>query len=168
MRAINELNNSFMKTIRTYIYATVVLAGLAACSSDLEKVRYDEDASRPAVLAALRPAYTLDASQADEPAFTLAWQKPRMNYPASVTSDVQADVAGNGFAGARTLASTRTDSLYVLSTADLNGLVRDLQQENGLETGALQLEFRLVSTLSVSLQPLYSNTVTTAVTPYAE
>lgn len=148
----------------------LVLFGLAllSCESDLKKVHYDEASSQPAILFPIEASYVLDALQADAPAITFTWQKPQINYPASVTTGLQIDVVGNHFEDARTLASTKTDNAYALSTADLNSVVNQLLEVNGLSTDALSVEFRLVSTLSASQAPLYSNVVSTLVTPYAE
>ena len=90
----------------------LVLFGLAllSCESDLKKVHYDEASSQPAILFPIEASYVLDALQADAPAITFTWQKPQINYPASVTTDLQIDVVGNHFEDARTLASTKTDN----------------------------------------------------------
>lgn len=157
-----------MKRFLTIFVAVGALLGLPACDSDLEKVYYDEAFSKPAVLQGIGPGYVLEASQADRPAITFVWQKPQLGFPASVTTDLQMDVAGNGFANPRTLASTKTGDTCSLITADLNGAVLQLMASQPAGNGSLTVEFRLVSTISASQPPLYSNIVTTTVTPYTE
>ena len=157
-----------MKRFSIILMLVLFALALLSCDSDLQKVHYDEASSKPAVLASIEASYVLDALQADAPVITFTWQKPQINYPASVTTDLQIDMSGNQFADARTLASTKTDNAYTLSTADLNTVVNQLLVDNGQSSDALSVEFRLVSTLSASQAPLYSNVVSTLVTPYAE
>lgn len=157
-----------MKRFSIILMLVLFALALLSCDSDLQKVHYDEASSQPAILFPIEASYVLNDLQADAPAITFTWQKPRINYPASVTTDLQIDVSGNQFADARTLASTKTDNAYALSTADLNMVINQLLKDNDLSTDALSVEFRLVSTLSASQAPLYSNVVSTLVTPYAE
>ena len=96
--------------IRICVIAAVSCLVMSACDSDLEKVHYNEALSQPAVLASLAPSYVLDAQQSEQPAITFKWSVPEINYPASVTTDLQMDLEANQFADAVTLASTKTDS----------------------------------------------------------
>ena len=157
-----------MKRFSIILMLVLFALALLSCDSDLQKVHYDEASSQPAILFPIEASYVLNDLQADAPAITFTWQKPQINYSASVTTDLQIDVSGNQFADAKTLASTKTDNAYALSTADLNTVVNQLLKDNDLSTDALSVEFRLVSTLSASQAPLYSNVVSTLVTPYAE
>ena len=157
-----------MKRFSIILMLVLFALALLSCDSDLQKVHYDEASSQPAILFPIEASYVLNDLQADAPAITFTWQKPQINYPASVTTDLQIDVSGNQFADARTLASTKTDNAYALSTADLNMVINQLLKDNDLSTDALSVEFGLVSTLSASQAPLYSNVVSTLVTPYAE
>ena len=157
-----------MKRFSIILMLVLFALALLSCDSDLQKVHYDEASSQPAILFPIEASYVLNDLQADAPAITFTWQKSQINYPASVTTDLQIDVSGNQFADARTLASTKTDNAYALSTADLNTVVNQLLKDNDLSTDALSVEFRLFSTLSASQAPLYSNVVSTLVTPYAE
>ena len=157
-----------MKRFSIILMLVLFALALLSCDSDLQKAHYDEASSQPAILFPIEASYVLNDLQADAPAITFTWQKPQINYPASVTTDLQIDVSGNQFADARTLASTKTDNAYALSTADLNTVVNQLLKDNDLSTDALSVEFRLVSTLSASQATLYSNVVSTLVTPYAE
>ena len=151
----------------TYLYIATALLAMSACDSDLEKVHYNESLSRPAVLASLASDYVLDAQKSDETAIEFRWTPPQINYPASVTTDLQMDLADKQFADAVTLASTKTDSTYSITVADLNASLMKLIADNGLEVAALPIAFRLVSTLSTDTSPLVSNVVTTTITPYA-
>lgn len=152
-------------------FMTILFIGLftmVACDSDLAKIHYDEVTSQPAILAPIAPDYVLNAVHNEVPAIIFLWQKPLLNYSASVTTDLQIDMFGNHFSDAETLASTKTDSTYVLSVADLNAAVLRLLKKNGKTVEPLSVEFRLASSISASEAPLYSNVVLTTVTPYEE
>ena len=153
--------------MRKTIYISTLLSCLAmtACDSDLEKVHYNEALSQPAVLASLAPSYVLNAQQSEQPAITFRWSVPQINYPASITTDLQMDLEVNGFKDALTLASTKTDSTYTITVGDLNAAIMRLLANSGKEVAALPVSFRLVSTLSSDVAPLISNVVTTSITP---
>ena len=148
-----------------YLYLALLI--LTACNSDLEKVHYNASEAKAAVLQSIDESYVLHAQESDETAITFAWNNPIINYPAAITTDLQMDMQGNHFTQATTLASTKTDSTYSISTADLNAALIKLQTMNGLDFGALPVEFRLISNLSVAATPLYSNVVNSLITPFA-
>ena len=153
-------NKSIILTLATLL--------LLACDSDLEKVRYNASTAQPAILDAIDEAYTLEAAQSGETAITFEWKKPVIDYAASVTTDLQMDVQGKDFANAVTLASTKTDSTYAANTGDLNSALIKLQEKYGLELEATKVDFRLVSSISAAASPLYSNVVSTLITPFEE
>lgn len=150
----------------TCIYLMAAITAWTACDSDLEKVHYDESLSAPAELAPLASAYVLDAQQSDRTAIDFRWVPPQVNYPASVTTDLQMSLASDtSFADALTLASTKTDSVYAISVGDLNAALMRLVANSG-KAAALPVAFRLVSVLSSGVQPLVSKVVVTSITPY--
>ena len=156
--------------MKKYIYlgaiSTLLLTG--ACESDLEKVHYQESLSQPAELSPLQASYVLDAQKSNDPAIRFTWTRPQVNYPASVTTDLQMDLGIHAFAHPVILASTKTDSIYTVSVGDLNQAMLKLISNNGQEVTATKVIFRLVSTLSADVSPLVSNVVSTTVTPYEE
>ena len=153
--------------IRICIIAAVSCLAMTACDSDLEKVHYNEALSQQAVLAPLAPSYVLNAEQSDQSAITFKWSVPKINYSASVTTDLQMDLEVNQFADAVTLASTKTDSTYTITVGDLNAALTRLLANSGKEVAALPVSFRLVSTLSSDVASLVSHVVTTSIAPYA-
>lgn len=157
-----------MRTMKKKIYssALAMVMVLVGCSSDLDKVFYQESLSQPAVFAPLDSHYELDAQQSDRVAIDFLWSRPQVNYPASFTSDLQMDLADNQFVDAVTLASTKTDSTYAITVSDLNDVLMKLIAVHDLEVGAIPVSFRLVSTLSSDVAPLISNVVSTTITPY--
>ena len=164
---MKDIKKNIMKK---YIYLGVISALMltGACESDLEKVHYQEALSQPAKLAPLQASYVLEGEKSNDPAIRFTWTRPQVNYPASVTTDLQMDLSNHGFANAVTLASTKTDSIYTISVGDLNQAMLKLINSNGQEVTATKVIFRLVSTLSADVSPLVSNVVSTTITPYGE
>ena len=164
---MKDIKKNIMKK---YIYLGVISALMltGACESDLEKVHYQEALSQPAELAPLQASYVLEGEKSNDPAIRFTWTRPQVNYPASVTTDLQMDLSNHGFANAVTLASTKTDSIYTISVGDLNQAMLKLINSNGQEVTATKVIFRLVSTLSADVSPLVSNVVSTTITPYGE
>ena len=164
---MKDIKKNIMKK---YIYLGVISAWLlaGACESDLEKVHYQEALSQSAELAPLQASYVLEGEKSNYPAIRVTWTRPQVNYPASVTTDLQMDLGIHAFANPVTLASTKTDSVYTISVGDLNQAMLKLISSNGKEVTATKVIFRLVSTLSADVSPLVSNVVTTTITPYEE
>ena len=148
-----------------YLYLALLI--LTACNSDLEKVHYNASEAKAAVLQSIDESYVLDAQESDLTAIEFVWSNPVLNYPAAVTTDLQMDLGGHHFGGAVTLASSKTDSTYAITTADLNAALLKLQAQYGLEFGPMPIDFRLVSSISVAAPSLYSNVVSTTLTPFA-
>ena len=132
------------------------------------KVHYQEALSQSAELAPLQASYVLEGEKSKDPAIRFTWTRPQVNYPASVTTDLQMDLGIHAFAHPVTLASTKTDSVYTISVGDLNQAMLKLISSNGQEVTATKVIFRLVSTLSADVSPLVSNVVATTITPYEE
>ena len=164
---MKDIKKNIMKK---YIYLGVISALMltGACESDLEKVHYQEALSQSAELAPLQASYVLEGEKSNDPAIRFTWTRPQVNYPASVTTDLQMDLGIHAFAHPVTLASTKTDSVYTISVGDLNQAMLKLINSNGQEVTATKVIFRLVSTLSADVSPLVSNVVSTTVTPYEE
>jgi hypothetical protein len=149
------------------IFLIITTFLLIACNSNLEKIHYNETDAQPAILQDIENSYILEAQQSNQIAIVFEWSLPRLNYPAAVTTDLQMDIQGSNFAKAITLASTKTDSIYSINTADLNAALIKLQTTSGMEFGPIPVDFRLVSSISVAATPLYSNIVSSIITPFA-
>lgn len=153
--------------MRKSIFTIITTFLLIACDSNLEKVHYNATDAQAAILQPIAESYVLNAQESDLTAIKFNWSLPEVNYPAAITTDLLMDIQGNHFAQATTLASTKTDSTYSISTADLNAALIKLQTMNGLDFGALPVDFRLVSSFSVAAAPLYSNVISSIITPFA-
>lgn len=156
-----------MKLFKSIATLSMALTIWSACDSDLDKVYYDDASAKPATLSTIEPAYTLDAQNSDQTAIEFTWTKPQVNYQAAITTSLEMDVKGKAFAGAVTLASTKNETTYAITTADLNAALLKVLEKYELDFGALDIEFRMASSISKAATPLYSNVASTHITPFA-
>ena len=155
-----------MKKLLNYIPACLAALAFTACESNLEEVTYNAATAKAAVLSGLNSSYVLDAQLSDQTAFTLQWQEPDMGYDAIVTNYVELDVAGNSFATPVVAASVGVGGSYSFTHNDLNNLLMGLLEDRGMELVATDFEFRIASSISLAADTLYSNVVTTNITPF--
>lgn len=155
-----------MKNILKYIPALGLALAFGACESDLETVTYSPENSKAAVLKSVDAAYVLDAQKSDQTVFTLEWSEPDMGYQAAVTNNVEIDLKGNNFATPVVAASLGKGGEYAFTHNDLNNLLMGLLEDRGMEIAANDFEIRIASSISASAQTLYSNTVSTNITPF--
>lgn len=143
---------------------------MAACETDIDKTIYDSSKATPAVLET--PASTsivLDSEQQRTTAVTLTWVNPQLGYQAIVTNNIQMDLAGNGFANARTIATAVANATSQdLTTSTLNNDILTLLKDAGItkDYSARDFEFRIISHITEAADTLYSNTLTLNITPY--
>lgn len=156
-----------MKRFKYIILSGLALIIMSACDSDLDQLQYDAEGAKPATLASIEESYVLDAQNSDKTAISFTWEKPVVNYDASITTTLQMDLAGNNFQTPVVLAATKTEQKYEANTAELNALLMKLIDDRELEFGPLGLEFRLSSSISTAAAALLSNVVSTTVTPFS-
>lgn len=156
-----------MKLFNYILIFSSAISLLTSCESDLSKVGYNSDTAKPAILETLQDAYTLDQDSATNNAFTIKWNKPDVGYSAEVTSILQIDLDGKNFANAVTLSSTKTDSTYTPIVSELNNKIISILDTYNMDMTPVKLAFRVISSISNASDTLYSNVVTTTVTPYS-
>lgn len=156
-----------MNTSKYIITALIASASLSACDSDLEKIVYDADEARPAQINAIPSEIILDAFAEGEEAVKLSWEKPDMGFKAEVSNNIEMDIAGKDFANCVLLASMKVGNEYSLTNAALNSKVMSLLEAYEMEIAPTIIEIRIVSSIANSVSPLYSNTISATVTPYA-
>lgn len=157
---------STMKRIFTYVTALILFAVLSSCDSDLERVSYNPDSVVKAQLSAINSNYTLLSNDAEQTAFTLRWSKPLVGFSASITSFIQMDIDSANFAHPITLSSSRTDTTFSISVSDLNNRILSLLQLYDKPIESTTIAIRIASSISSAADTLYSNTVTSTITPY--
>ena len=140
---------------------------LFGCTKDLETVTYNPADANPAVLDELASTYVLTADEQNDVAIDFKWSEAQFGFNASVTNNLEMDLAGKDFAGATTLASMSLGGAYQLTHGELNSYIMKLLDSYDMELAATDLEFRVVSSFSDGVESIYSNTVSTNITPYA-
>lgn len=136
---------------------------LLACDSDLETVTYNDETAVPASIEALPAEIDLQTTET----FHLTWTAPELGYDAEVTNTIEMDLTGKGFAENKvTLTSVKGGKEYAVDAATFNSRVMSLLEAYDMEVGKVRLDLRIVSSISEAAEPLYSNVVTTDVTPY--
>lgn len=157
-----------MNILQTLSALGLSLFLFSACNSDLDTTTYDASQAQPAVLQSIaEDAYVLDVQKAEETAMTIQWSEPEMGYDASVTTSLEVDLKSKSFSKPIILASTKTDTSYALTVAELNKVVTKLLEVHEVPFGAVDVEFRMASSISKAVKTIYSNIVSTHVTPYA-
>lgn len=156
-----------MKNIKYLPVLGLSLMLFASCDSDLDKAVFDASKAKPAEISALDDAYVLDVDQPDAEALTLKWTAPEMGYQAAVTNNIEMDINGKDFAGKVVLASNTTETSYSITTQTLNSKLLDMLENYGMELGPVKVDFRISTSISDAVGQLYSNVVTTTITPYS-
>lgn len=143
----------------------IALCLLSACDSDLEKITYDQDAVKPAILQEIEASYTLAAEKAEETAVTFQWSKPETGYQAAVTHTVEIALAETEFKKTGVLASG-TNVKANITVVALNRAVLKLLN-NVIPAEPVGVEVRILSSISNAATPFISNVVKTKLTPYS-
>lgn len=153
----------FIKSISTSIFTLLLCT---ACESDLEQVTYSSENAIPSTLSSLNDSYILESKNASQEAFTLTWSYPDLGYQASVINSLEMDVKDKNFANKVILASSKTDVSHTITVSDLNSKIMTLLKVYEMETAPIGIEFRISSSISAAADTLYSNIVSTTITPY--
>lgn len=154
-----------------YVFALGASAFLlSACDSDLDTVTYVESESQPAVLSNIDASYVLEAKNVDATAIQFNWTAPKVNYQAAITTELEMDMKGKSFAGAgkQVLASQNTGLNVTISVGALNKALIKMLESYEMDLAAVDVEFRLSSHVAATVNPFYSNVISTNVTPYSD
>lgn len=156
-----------MKKIK-YIFLTLtLLLTFAACTDD-DKLIYNPDNAKPGELAPINPTYVLEPTKTKEIFATFKWEATDFGYQASVKYTLQADIAGNNFANAQEVTATSKLSADV-NTATMNKTILKLLSIYQLPDASQQtIELRIAGSISAAAAPVYSNVITSVITPYSD
>lgn len=155
-----------MKLANYISICSLALCLLSACNSDLEKITYNENAVKPAVLEKPEASYILEAENANQLALTFRWSKPEAGYQAAITNLVEIALAGNGFKNSSVLASGNKQNEAEITVVALNRAILKLLN-NVLPAEPVEVEFRVLSSISNAATPFTSNIVKTTIVPYS-
>lgn len=155
-----------MKLINYISICGFALCLLSACDTDLEKVTYDEGTVKPAILQEVESSYILKEDDANKVAITFNWSKPDAGYQAAITNELEMDLVGNEFKKKIVLASGTNNEESEVSVITLNrGLMNLLN--NVIPSDPIEVEFRVVSSISTATNSFTSNIIKTMITPYS-
>jgi hypothetical protein len=153
-----------MKTIlsKVYIFCLLSLA-LASCEKDEEKLVVQPGTS-PTLTASATAPLVLTKDNAEVPVVTFSWTPADYGYPAAVNYTLQYDVKGNNFAAPQEVALVNALQKE-FTVSGLNALATKLSLTP--ETAA-DMEFRIKTDISPSIEPTFSAPITINVTPYLD
>lgn len=156
-----------VKKMRTRSLLTVIAACLfafTACDKEEMGPVMSTNPGSPTITAPESgQSYTLDEEQADETLLTMEWTEPDYGFPSAPTFIVQMDEAGDDFGDPIRLGSVNGTS-YSVTVGEMNSMLLGA----GLPSGeASTLEFRVMASLSDSLDKQVSEPISLAITPYS-
>lgn len=152
-----------MKTILSKVLLlSMAVTLLFSCKKD--ETQAVATAGKAAALNASQNTLVLTKANATTTAVTFTVTPPDFGYQAAVTNTIQIAKKGTNFVGAKevTLDAKATTKAY--TTIDFNALMLSM----GLPTGVVSdVDVRVVSKISETMAPVFSNMVSLKVTPYA-
>lgn len=152
-----------MKKI-SLILITIMAILFTACEKDKENVVIKDTIASNTLNALSSSSFVLSRDNADETFQTFSWTAVDYGFDAVITGVVQFDASGNDFADAIDLVSITHNTTAAVNVGDFNELLLGAGYTPDV---ASDLDFRVKSTIHASIDPVYSNTVTASVTPYA-
>lgn len=121
-------------------------------------------AGKAGSLNASQSTLVLTKSNATQTAVTFTVTAPDFGFQAAVTNTLQIAKKGTNFVGAKEIALDARATTKTYTTIDFNALMLSM----GLPTGVVSdVDVRVVSKISESVAPVYTNLVSLKVTPYA-
>lgn len=153
-------------TTNIFILIAFVLLSIS-CSSDLEKNIFIPSQATPAYLSGLESNYILSPQNSSQEAFTLQWTSPKLSYHASIINTIEIDLKDSLFKEKITLYSSRTDSSFSITVADLNSKILTLLEKHNIPIQTAEISFRIASSISPAADTIYSNLLNTLITPYS-
>lgn len=152
-----------MKTILSKILLlNVVILLLFSCKKD--ETQAVATSGKAGSLSSSQSTLVLTKANATQTAVTFTVTPPDYGFQAAVTNTIQIGKKGTNFVGAKEIVLDAKATSKTYATIDFNAMMLTL----GLPTGVISdVDVRLVSKISESITPVYSNLVSLKVTPYA-
>jgi hypothetical protein len=152
-----------MKKISSILLMFVTIF-FASCEKDKENVVINESVASNQLNDLSASTFVLLMDNAATTFQTFTWTKPDYGFDAVITYTLQFDKKGNSFASPVTLASVTHATTTVIKTGAFNELLLGAEYDPEV---AVDLEFRVKSTVHTAIAPVYSDIVEAKVTPYA-
>ncbi|MDR2954722.1 MAG: SusE domain-containing protein [Prevotella sp.] len=156
-----------MKTIKYISFIFLAILAFTSCEKDDDTVTYYSENAKSGEMSALQPSYELTLENAAKIMDTFKWSKSDFGYSAAVTYTVQMDLAGEDFANAQDLLSVVSVDSSDVTVDVVNKAMLALQNVYEYPDNSVQkMEFRLQSSITDALEPLYSESITTDIQFY--
>lgn len=147
-------------TVNNLLLLLLPVLMLLSCEKDEERVI--ARSGQPGTLTASQTTLVLNSANANDTVQTLSWTPTDYGFKAAVRYTLEVAKGGTSFAAPREVnMATATRIKY--TTSELNQMALQLGLPSGSEG---QIDVRVRSSISDSIAPVYSNTVTMTVTPY--
>lgn len=152
-----------MKTILSKILLlNVVLLLLFSCKKD--EIKAVATSGKAGLLNASQNTLVLTKANATQTAVTFTVTPPDFGFQAAISNTLQIARKGTNFVGAKEVVLDTKATSKAYTTIDFNALMLSM----GLPTGVnSDVDVRMVSKISETITPVYSNLVSLKVTPYA-
>ena len=162
-----------MKNINKIILPALVLVVFAACKKNEAEITYSGGGTPPVLSAnvASNSALVLSPADSSNSAITFSWTNPNYTFSNGISSldvnyTLEIDTVGSNFTNPKLVQITFESSLT--TTFTVGNLNNQLFGFLDLQTGVPHnIAMRVVSFLNSASLPLYSNTITYTITPYA-
>jgi hypothetical protein len=162
-----------MKYINKILLPALALVFLAACKKNLTEITYSGSGTAPVLTASVPNNSTLVLSPADSTnqAIIFSWTNPNYTFSNGISSldvnyTLEIDTVGSNFTNPKLVQITIASALSTSFT--VGNLNTQLFGFLTLQTGVPHnIAMRVVSFLNSASIPLYSNTLTYTITPYA-
>ncbi|HET6254448.1 MAG TPA: SusE domain-containing protein [Puia sp.] len=162
-----------MKYINKIIFPALALVFFAACKKNEAELTYSGGGTPPVLTATVPNNAVLVLSPADSTnnAITFSWTNPNYAFSNGISSlnvnyTLEIDTVGSNFSSSKLVQITMSSVLsQTFTVGNLNNQLFGFLQ---LQTGVPHnIEMRVVSFINSASIPLYSNTLTYTITPYA-
>lgn len=151
--------------MKTKLFISIILIislfTVYACDTDLDKMYYDPSTVHSPILEPIDASYVLTPQTVADTIVHFRWTQASLGYDADITNTLEMDLKGKEFSNPVTLASLAGNTVD-----NLNQRINILLGNYDMEIETCELEFRLTASISPSLTPVYSNIISSVVTPY--
>lgn len=155
-----------MKKIQFIAPLFAMFALFTACEDDRDMTIYDGSLATPAQLTDIDNAYVLNADKETEAAISFEWSAADMGYQAVVKYNIEMGKANDNFQTKVSVATVEKETKHSITVAQANAAIIKLLGDD-FNTDPHAIEFRIAATISDAVAPVYSNAVTTTITPYS-
>ena len=160
-----------MKRIsKVFIFSTLILSGMWACKKDEHRVIF-QGGTAPVLTASVADSIPLAYADSNQQALKLSWTNPNYQFNTGISSldvdyNIEIDTSGSNFTNPkRAIISVGTNLSQKFLQSDINTyLFSQLKLQTGVSHN---IEMRVTAAFVGGQEPLMSNVLKFAATPYA-